>query len=496
MKKFFALAAAAVMLISLVACGGNETVSSNIPQDTPEVPVVNPTVAVPYSSEDCEGKEQASLVSDFNTAGFINITEQKVEDLASSEADTVGSVISVSIGGQTEFTQGQEFDRNDEVVVSYHVFKKCTITMHIDFIPNLIFSKYNVNLNMNDVPQGTLEHGEDKDFEFLVDPGEYTFTFEEDGASDVNGSTIFDIKGDTDISLKISCYSDRVDIETLFVEDLEAAREEAAVEAALESALPKEMARRAVVVAMTNCQATDVFTDDGNSYDPSKFHSYNDIEDFFMTVETDGIWTVSDENTWHVEDILLRIFDYDTYLKATCNIKKDGDHYIVFNVERAIAAKDYIDSDDPSKINIEHFEPSENSPFLTVPSALISEDRDTAAAQDKITAKEDRQLWIENQFHWWDGRHTELSELIKDNLNDSDSFEHVDASFIDVYDEERQAIVNQTLKDAGFSESVAVGDLFIIQEFTAKNAFNATIKSTAYGIVRGSDNGVILLGII
>ena len=127
---------------------------------------------------------------------------------------------------------------------------------------------------------------------------------------------------------------------------------------------------------------------------------------------------------------------------------------------------------------------------------MISEDRDTAAAQDKITAKEDRQLWIENQFHWWDGRHTELSELIKDNLNDSDSFEHVDASFIDVYDEERQAIVNQTLKDAGFSESVAVGDLFIIQEFTAKNAFNATIKSTAYGIIRGSDNSVILLGII
>lgn len=56
--------------------------------------------------------------------------------------------------------------------------------------------------------------------------------------------------------------------------------------------------------------------------------------------------------------------------------------------------------------------------------------------------------------------------------------------------------MNQILKEARINESVEVGDLFVIQEFTAKNAFNAKIKSTAYGVVRGSDNSVILLGII
>lgn len=499
MKRLLEVILALTMTLSLVACEGQ----SEIEDVSSETPVVSTTAIAPRNMNDCIGEEQSSIEDEFFAAGFVNITTEQVEDLESSEADKVGSVISVSIGGQSEFEQGQEFDKNDEVTISYHAFRKCAVTIHVDFVPNLIFSKYNVAFNVNGMPQGTLEHGEDKDFELTIEPGEYNLSFEEEGDSDVNGSTSFNITGDTDISLKISCFSGKIDVETLSVRELEAEREQAALEAALEETFPKEMAGRAVVVAMTNCQATDVFTADGNAYDPSKFHSYSDIEDFFMTINADGTWSALDESTWHVDGIILRIFGYDTYLKATCDIKLDGDNYVVSNVDKIIAAKDYIDSDDPSKINSEHLEPSESVPFLTVPHALISEARDTTAVEEKVTAaeeeaaaKEERQSWIENQFSWWDGRHTELSELIKENLNDSGSFEHVNASYIDVSDEENQAVVNQTLAESGFSERVEVGDLFVIEEFTAKNAFNATIKSMAFGIVRGSDNSVLLLGII
>lgn len=510
MKKIISLVLSLLLVFSLVACG-NQTANEDVQSETS---VVSTTVIAPHGANDCIGEEESSIENDFYTAGFENIKTEQVEDLESAEADKVGSVMSVSIGGQSEFEQGQEFNKNDEVVISYHVFKKYAITIHVDFIPNLIFSKYNVIFNINDEQQSVLEHGEDGDFELALKPGEYTLAFEEDGNSDVNGSTSLNITGDTDVSLKISCSSDKIDVETLSIRDLEAEREAAALEAeaarkqaaletALEEAFPKEMASRAVVTAMTNCQATDVFTSDGNSYDTSKFHSYSDVEDFFMSVDTDGTWSALDENTWHVEGIILRIFGYDTYLKATCNVKLEGENYVVSNVDKIIATKDNINSDDPSKINTEHLEPAEGTPYLTVPHALISEERDTAAAEEKITAaekekvaQEERQEWIENQFSFWDGKHTELSKLIKDNLNDSDSFEHVDASYIDVSDEETQTIVNQTLEEAGINESVEVGDLFVIQEFTAKNAFNAKIKSTAYGIVRGSDNSVILLGII
>lgn len=489
MKKIFAAVILGLISLTIVACSSQQNSEENFTESLAQIT----TAIAPYSATDCEGKEQASVENDFSSAGFANISSKKIEDLGYAEADKVGSVISVSIGGQTDFSQGQEFDKNDEVVITSHAFKKCSVTMHVTFIPNLIFSKYDVNLIMNDASQGTLEHGEDKDFEFLLEPGEYTFTFVEDGDTEVNGSTVLTVKGDLDVSLEISCHSDGIDVEVTQIEDLEATRQAQALEEALEAKLPKEMARRAVVVAMTNCQATDVFTDDGNSYDPTKFHSYSDIDGFFMTVESDGTWTAADEETWHVDGIVLRIFGYDTYLKATGDIRKDGDNYIVSNVDRTISTQEDFDSDDFA--NKEHFEPSESNPFLTVPNALIAEDRDTEAAEDKMTAKEERQAWIENQFNWWDGRHTELSELIKECLNDEDSFEHVDASYIDVCDEASQAVVNQTLKDVGLSEEVEIGDLFVIEVFSAKNAFNATIKNTAYGIVRGSDNSVILLGI-
>ena len=510
MKRLLATILALTMAVSFAACG-DQPEREDAPSATP---IVSTTATAPRSMGDCVGEDRSSIENEFFSAGFENITTEQVEDLESAEADKVGSVISVSINGQSEFEQGQEFDKNDEVVIRYHAFKKYAVTIHVDFVPNLIFSTYDVTFDVNDMPQGTLEHGEDKDFELTLEPGEYTLVFEEDGDSEVNGSATVNITGETDVSLKIACFSDKIDVETLSFRDLEAEREaaalaleaekeQAALETALEETFPKEMAKRAVVVAMTNCQATDVFAADGNSYDPSKFHSYSDIGDFFMTIDADGTWSALDESTWHVDGMTLRIFGYDTYLKATCDIKLEGDTYVVSNVDKMIAAKDSLDSGDPSEVNSEHLEPTESTPFLTVPHALISEERDTTAAEEKVTAaekeaaaKEARQTWIEDQFNWWDGRHTALSDLIKENLNDSDSFEHVDASYIDVADEASQATVNQNLAEAGFSERVEVGDLFVIEEFTAKNVFNATIKSMAFGIVRGSDNSVILLGIL
>ncbi|MHC1694041.1 MAG: DUF4839 domain-containing protein [Eubacteriales bacterium] len=183
-----------------------------------EAPVIKTTVDAPCSSEDCIGKDYSNIRSDFNNAGFERVLVEKVEDLLSSDADRVGSVVSVTIGGKTEFTQGQEFDKEEEVVILYHAFAKYTVTLHIDFIPNIIFSKYDVDLLVNGVDKGTLEHGKNKDFEFSLDPGEYTMTFESADSSSVKGEVSFTVDYNVDASYKISCYSDKVSVETLYVE--------------------------------------------------------------------------------------------------------------------------------------------------------------------------------------------------------------------------------------------------------------------------------------
>lgn len=537
----------------------------------------------PFGASDCKGQDYTDIESKFYAAGFMHIKTEPIEDLTSDEEDKLNAVESISINNNIEFTKDQKFDENSEVLIQYHTYQKCDVTLSVDFIPNLLFSKYDVIIEVDGDEEGTLPHGKDKSFDLQLTPGEHTFSFISADSSSVSGETLIAIKGTADVELKISCTSDAIDVEIVYVEDMGAVGADEAIitkelitnktsnyetvnqiltsagftniilqpqydvppdsedigktidviidgksdydrgsvfaknvdvtisyhasesdnpetikakeaAAALEAVFPQEMARRAVVVAMTNCQATDVFIDDANAYDPSKFHAYSDIDDFFMLVEDGGEWSAADEVTWHVDGIILKIFGYETYLKASANVKLDGDNYIVHNVDRVIAAKEYLDSDDPSKTNVEHMEPAESAPYLTVSSTLISEDRDNAAAIDKVNAKANRQTWIESQFNWWDGRHEALSDLIKQNLNDRDSFKHVDVSYIDVSDEERMNVVNTTLKDAGISERVEIGDLFVLEEFTAKNAFNATIKSTGYGIVK-SDNTVILLGI-
>ena len=124
------------------------------------------------------------------------------------------------MNGNSEFTQEQEFEKTDEVVIRYHAYEKCTVTIHVDFIPNLLFSTYDVELLWNGIEKGTLEHGEDQDFEFTVDPGEYTIAFESAESSSVKGEVSLTVDCDIEASYKISCYSDKVTVETLYVDRL------------------------------------------------------------------------------------------------------------------------------------------------------------------------------------------------------------------------------------------------------------------------------------
>ena len=187
--------------------------------DLPTEPIIT-TASTPIAATDCVGKDYSSIKSDFSSAGFTNIKVEKVEDLKGSESDKLNTVESISVNGNAEFTQEQEFKKTDGVVIRYHAYEKCTVTIHVDFIPNLIFSTYDVELLWNGIEKGTLEHGEDQDFEFTVDPGEYTIAFESAESSSVKGEVSLTVDCDIEASYKISCYSDKVRVETLYVDRL------------------------------------------------------------------------------------------------------------------------------------------------------------------------------------------------------------------------------------------------------------------------------------
>ena len=193
---------------------------NNKPTSNVNTSMVAISVTTPYGATECLEQDYVAIKEAFSSAGFTNIVAEKVEDLQATEADKVNTIDVISVDGKTDFTQEQEFKSDDEVFIRYHGYAKCNVKIHVDFVPNLIFSKYDVNLLLNGTEEGTLTHGEDQDFEFSIDPGEYTLTFESSESSSVKGDIALNVDCDVEASYKISCSSDKVSIETLYVDRL------------------------------------------------------------------------------------------------------------------------------------------------------------------------------------------------------------------------------------------------------------------------------------
>ena len=220
--KWLLLGIAALLTVLNVMSYSWEAENKNKPtsNQTSDTSIAAVPVAAPYGAAECLEQDYTTIQAAFYAAGFTNIEAEKVEDLQATDVDKVNTIDAISVGGKTDFTKEQEFQSDDEVLIRYHGYAKCNVKIHVDFVPNLIFSKYDVNLLLNGIEEGTLTHGEDQDFEFSIDPGEYTLTFEGAESSSVKGEVTLTVDCDIEASYKIACSSDKVSVETLYVDRL------------------------------------------------------------------------------------------------------------------------------------------------------------------------------------------------------------------------------------------------------------------------------------
>lgn len=195
---------------------------SDITNNDTEEPV---NAAIPIDGSECVDMDYSSVESAFRDAGFWNISLDEAEDLKYDEKDKVGHVISVSIDGGQKFKKGQEISADTEIVITYHSFTKCKVNIHINFISNLIFNKYDVEYDFGGYEYGTMTHGEDTDFEVSVEPGEYTLEFVSCDSYSVKGEEVLNVAGDTNASYNIYCYGDKISVDVDYVEQLGAVAE-------------------------------------------------------------------------------------------------------------------------------------------------------------------------------------------------------------------------------------------------------------------------------
>lgn len=80
-------------------------------------------VNTPYSSEDCLGKNYSTVKSDLETAGFVNISEEIIEDVELTETDKNGMIESISINGISDFSANEKFNSLAKIIITYHSYK-------------------------------------------------------------------------------------------------------------------------------------------------------------------------------------------------------------------------------------------------------------------------------------------------------------------------------------------------------------------------------------
>lgn len=281
---------------------------------------------------------------------------------------------------------------------------KFTIQIELECIENLLFSKYDIDIYVDDTEIGTLEHGATDTFEVKLEEGAHTLKVTKEDDNDVDGKVEFTVSEDKVLRYKLSLSNSQVEIEEVVVveptseestssepsTDESTTSEESSetteleseatsegtnssIESILEETFPQKMARRAVIVAFTNRNSLDVFTDDGNAYDPSKFHSYEDDSIYLTTVYSDGTWSAKDDTTWHVEDIVLEATLYEHFLKVSFDVAYDGTNYVISNVKGVAGNLLYLDSDDSDKLTYIDENPSDFYIYLTVTPSLVGE---------------------------------------------------------------------------------------------------------------------------
>lgn len=102
--------------------------------------------------------------------------------------------------------------------------------------------------------------------------------------------------------------------------------------------------------------------------------------------------------------------------------------------------------------------------------AFGSGDDDKEKLNADGTPMTEQQIKVESQFSSWDGSHPALTELIKKNMNDPDSYDHIETKF----------------KDNG-------DHILVITKFRGANAFGGKVINTVTANVDFNGNVIEVL---
>lgn len=183
-------------------------------------------VTMPCSRDECIGEKYSDIQEKLQTAGFTSVKLEKIEDLKYSDKDKFGTIETITVDGSDDIIKNNKVSCDAKIVIKYHAYAKCKVAIHIDFVPNLMFDKYDVQFSVDDDDSQAISHGEDKDFTFELDPGKHNLNFVDKDDSAVTGTMELNVENDLNAGYIIRCKGDRIEIEQDYIENVGSVEED------------------------------------------------------------------------------------------------------------------------------------------------------------------------------------------------------------------------------------------------------------------------------
>lgn len=98
--------------------------------------------------------------------------------------------------------------------VEVEVFKY-NVDLEVECNENLLLSKYDIRVLVNDTELGILEHGKTEKYSVELEKGEYVFRVENEEDNTIDGTIKFDVAEDMKLKCKLYCKGDQIKIEQM-----------------------------------------------------------------------------------------------------------------------------------------------------------------------------------------------------------------------------------------------------------------------------------------
>ncbi len=175
-------------------------------------------INAPLSSTDIVNADIVEVGRLFEEAGFTNVEIGEVYDL---DPDTFEGEFEnkASINDQTSFSTEDTFAFDAKIsIVCHRPYEKYDVTLKVECVGNWFFDKYDIDISIDGVKQATLDHGESDTYAYRVKEGAHTFTLSSADNVSIKQDITLDVYCNLEASYKITCHSDKVDVEELYMD--------------------------------------------------------------------------------------------------------------------------------------------------------------------------------------------------------------------------------------------------------------------------------------